>query len=368
MARIPYGGSGTVADNLVDTSPRSSRASDGRGFIAARRPAATTAAGDPRRAARPRRVLGPGLGIAAEDLSFFGERIWQILTSCAERRHEEYEKTGWWDFIGAPSGRSERTRSSSAIGCTRSLVAAQAELASTKTIGDIFAPVLFDIAEPDVSTDRVLNGPTNDVWIDPWLAYLRGRGVDYRLRPRVRAIEIDGGVVRGVTVEQDRRLTRGARPTTRRGAAGRGHGRGCSPTSWCGRSAAGRHLPAQPQHRLDERHPVLPDRGRADRPRPHDLPRLALGADVDLAAPVLVATSTWPLRRRATSAACSPSTSPTGTRPALNGKPARDCTRRGDQGRGLGAAQAQPERRRSRRAATTTASSTGTSISHRRPD
>ena len=36
-----------------------------------------------------------------EEFAFFGERIWQILTSCAERRLEEYERIGWWDFIGA---------------------------------------------------------------------------------------------------------------------------------------------------------------------------------------------------------------------------------------------------------------------------
>ena len=29
------------------------------------------------------------------------------------------------------------------------------------------------------STDRVLDGPTNLVWIDPWLAYLEFRGVRY---------------------------------------------------------------------------------------------------------------------------------------------------------------------------------------------
>ena len=50
----------------------------------------------------------------------------------------------------------------------------------------------------------MLNGPTNDVWIDPWLTYLRGRGVEYHLNARVRSIEMDGGVVRGVMVEQER--------------------------------------------------------------------------------------------------------------------------------------------------------------------
>ena len=148
-------------------------------------------------------MFGPELGIPPEDFAFFGERIWQILTSCSERRLDEYEKIGWWEFIGAEQ-RSDAYQKLFGIGLTRSLVAAQAKLASTKTIGDMFVQYFFNLAEPDISADRVLNGPTNDVWIDPWLTYLRGRGVSYHLNARVRSIEMDGGVVRGVTVEQDR--------------------------------------------------------------------------------------------------------------------------------------------------------------------
>jgi hypothetical protein len=67
--------------------------------------------------------------------------------------------------------------------------------------------LLFNLAEPGISADRVLNGPTNDVWIDPWLTYLRRQGVEYQLNTRVRSIEMDGGVVRGVTVEHDRKVS-----------------------------------------------------------------------------------------------------------------------------------------------------------------
>ena len=79
--------------------------------------------------------------------AFFGERIWQILTSCSERRLDEYERIGWWDFIGAEQ-RSDAYQKFFGIGFTRSLVAAQAKLASTKTIGDIFVQLFFNLAEP----------------------------------------------------------------------------------------------------------------------------------------------------------------------------------------------------------------------------
>ncbi len=53
------------------------------------------------------------------------------------------------------------------------LVASKAKLASTKTVGDIFLQLLFDLTNPTISTDRLLNGPTNEVWLNPWLTYLK---------------------------------------------------------------------------------------------------------------------------------------------------------------------------------------------------
>jgi uncharacterized protein with NAD-binding domain and iron-sulfur cluster len=205
MARIPYRGASSVAENLVDTS----------GTIYARfgrRPLklpTTTPSSVPELftlISDLGSLFGPEFGIASEDLAFFGERIWQILTSCSERRMDEYEKVGWWEFIGADQ-RSDAYQKLFGIGCTRSVVAAQPKLASTKTIGDMFVQYFFNLAEPSIGADRVLNGPTNDVWIDPWLTYLRRRGVQYQPNARVRSIEMEGGRVRGVTVEQDRRVS-----------------------------------------------------------------------------------------------------------------------------------------------------------------
>ncbi|GAA3627673.1 hydroxysqualene dehydroxylase [Microlunatus ginsengisoli] len=205
MARTPYRGSRSVAENLVDTT----------GTIFARfgrralKLPTTTPSTVPELftlVTDLESLYGTELGISPEDFAFFGERIWQILTSCSERRLDEYEKIGWWDFIGA-ADRSEAYQKFFGIGPTRSLVAAQARVASTKTIGDLGVQLLFNLSEPAISTDRVLNGPTNDVWIDPWLAYLRERGVDYQLNTRVHSIEMDGGVVGGVTVEHDGVIT-----------------------------------------------------------------------------------------------------------------------------------------------------------------
>ncbi len=59
------------------------------------------------------------------------------------------------------------------------MVAAQAKSASTKTGGDILLQLIYNMAEPGVNTDRVLDGPTNDRWLNPWLKYLTDKGVEY---------------------------------------------------------------------------------------------------------------------------------------------------------------------------------------------
>jgi len=39
--------------------------------------------------------------LTPDELAFFSAHLWQILTSCAERGVAEYEKTSWWEFVGA---------------------------------------------------------------------------------------------------------------------------------------------------------------------------------------------------------------------------------------------------------------------------
>ena len=59
-------------------------------------------------------------------------------------------------------------------------MAAKARTASTRTIGDVFVQLILTIVNPTAgSTDRVLDGPTNLVWIDPWRTYLESSGVQY---------------------------------------------------------------------------------------------------------------------------------------------------------------------------------------------
>jgi len=202
MKRIPFQG-GWVADNLVDTT-QIQIARDGRPsvIVPARFPLAP---GELKTALYfLLGLLGGELDLTTEETAFLAGKVWQVMTSCEERRMTEYEQIGWWDFIEA-EGRSDAYQLIFGHGITRSLVAAKARRASTKTIGDIFVQMLLYILRPGVTSDRLLNGPTNDVWIEPWVAHLRSQGVTYNMDAEVVAINAHGGRVTSATIVQGNR-------------------------------------------------------------------------------------------------------------------------------------------------------------------
>lgn len=146
-----------------------------------------------------REVLRVHTSIPAAQIDFFFDRLMVILTSCQDRRLAEYEKCPWWSFIEAKQ-MSDEYQTILGEGLTRSLVAMKAEVASTRTVGNILLQLILNSLTAGVNTDRVLNGPTNDVWIDPWIKYLTRRGVALHLDAAARAIHVDGGGVTGVDV------------------------------------------------------------------------------------------------------------------------------------------------------------------------
>ena len=197
MSRIPTADGGTVEDRLVDTT-RITITQFGKPWV-------SMPARFPRTPHDLQAILqtlvqafGPELAINPDELAYFVQRLWQIMTSCRERRDEQYEKTAWWDFIGAEE-RSKAYQDLLGSAITRSLVAAKARTASTKTIGDIFVQLLLTILQPHLtSSDRVLDGPTNLAWINPWVDFLGAQGVEYKRGYTVTELACDGQRITGV--------------------------------------------------------------------------------------------------------------------------------------------------------------------------
>jgi uncharacterized protein with NAD-binding domain and iron-sulfur cluster len=198
MRRIPFSKNAHgVWDNLVAAdetkSPRTGGRADGTVF---------GIAPDPNEARTPdgmRRILTEelsGQGVPPHELAFFVERVMVFLTSCDERRFGQWEHVSWWDFIKA-EGKSEEYRKVLARGLTRAVVAAKEKKASTRTIGNMGEAFVYNFMGRgnDGAPDRVLDLPTNEAWIDPWVKLLRKRGVRFHLGQAIEALDVGHGRV-----------------------------------------------------------------------------------------------------------------------------------------------------------------------------
>ena len=101
MARIPHGG-GSAADHLVPATRILLAQAGGRDeLVAAAR--APSSLDDLAVLVRFAWEFGTGAGIPPPELALFVERLLTLLTSCDERRLEQWERSSWWDYIGAPA-------------------------------------------------------------------------------------------------------------------------------------------------------------------------------------------------------------------------------------------------------------------------
>jgi uncharacterized protein with NAD-binding domain and iron-sulfur cluster len=138
------------------------------------------------------------LGIPPHEHAVLMERLLTLLTSCDERRYEQWERQGWWEFVGA-ARRSTAFRKWLGEGLTRTLVAARGREISARTGGLILAQLVFDLTRAGGRADRVLDAPTNEAWIDPWVAQLGRLGVDLRLDSPVQGLTVRDGRIAGAT-------------------------------------------------------------------------------------------------------------------------------------------------------------------------
>ena len=74
------------------------------------------------------------LGVPAIDVAWLLERLFTLLSSCDERRVEQWDLQSWWDYVQADK-RSPAFRRYLADGLTRTLVAARAKEMSARTGG-----------------------------------------------------------------------------------------------------------------------------------------------------------------------------------------------------------------------------------------
>ncbi|MFI9510520.1 FAD-dependent oxidoreductase [Nocardia sp. NPDC052566] len=135
---------------------------------------------------------------------FAAERLGVYVTSCTERKLGQWERMTWTDFARLDNSSPEYNRFLG-DGFIRELVATKSRNCSAHSIGIVGEEYVWSLLglNNDIDTkgnDRVLNGPTTEAWIDPWVDYLRSIGVTFQLGQRLTGLRTDGAHIAEATV------------------------------------------------------------------------------------------------------------------------------------------------------------------------
>lgn len=199
MSRIPFG-TGSVRDNLVPASLEVI-AYKGKEL---RIPVPGSIGGSlTPEAIRDylRSALTALTTVPLPQIEFFAAKLVTFVTSGPRRRLGQWENMGFADFIKA-ANMSQEYRDLLVKMFTASLVAAQPDRANTRTMGLMFEALVYSGLGlgPYGPPDRVLNGPSSDVWITPWIDHLTGLGVQFKLGWTATGFDYAGGRITGVRV------------------------------------------------------------------------------------------------------------------------------------------------------------------------
>lgn len=198
MARIPCqradGLAGSVADNLVHTARTLALSKQGRWEVPnALRSSSRDAAS--LLAFLYDLFVGSGVDVPREDMLHYVRCVFTMLTSSEERRFGEFENLSAWDYFQAPS-RSAAYQKYVVNAVTRTLVACRAADMSARSNVVVGIQLLSDIYRS--CADRVLNGPSSEVWIEPWVEHLKHLGVEFIFDTPVEGVVWDGDAVRAL--------------------------------------------------------------------------------------------------------------------------------------------------------------------------
>jgi uncharacterized protein with NAD-binding domain and iron-sulfur cluster len=159
------------------------------------------------------RSLVTAIGIAAQippnEIEYFVRKIGVFQLSSDARRVGQWERISWWDYVNAENFSPEYQRVFG-TGLTKDLVAAKGQKASTRTIGLMALAFIYaslSQASPLIreqsgygAADRLLDAPTNEAWIDPWVAHLRDLGVRFVTGYAATKLHLDGSQIVGATL------------------------------------------------------------------------------------------------------------------------------------------------------------------------
>jgi uncharacterized protein with NAD-binding domain and iron-sulfur cluster len=155
-------------------------------------------------------LMGVGAGIPVNEIEYFVRKMSVFLTSCDDRRLGQWEPLPWTTFTNSDHF-SPMYRQVFGTGLTKSLVAAKGTKASTRTValmGEAFVYSLLGEHNALIrsesgygAADRLLDLPTNEAWIDPWVRHLTSLGVTFVSGQRAKQIVMRNGAIDSVVLE-----------------------------------------------------------------------------------------------------------------------------------------------------------------------
>ncbi len=192
MAKIPDG-AGFVVDHLQPTSEAAIALIDHTTWYRFNRKQLST----PYNLLEALELFFQELDFDPEDVSVYTAKLLEFATSCDARRLGEYENISWWEFLDAATYSEKFQRQQRGI--PRMMVAMDPERGSARTIGTITLQLVMDFGAAAGHTDRTMGGPTTQMWIDPWIAYLATKSVGLHAGERALSLNVAGGKIASVT-------------------------------------------------------------------------------------------------------------------------------------------------------------------------
>ena len=198
MSRIPSPGGGTVHDRIVQATSEQLYRSEAK---SATIPASLSLS--PRFWIDVARALGALFdGLSPSDVAFIAARMASFAGTCRERRTEQLDDVDWWQYIGADRAPSAYQRLLGKL-LTSDLIAVRPGMASARTIGNAAIQWLDHSLKFGSTVDRLLDGPEQHVWVEPWVRHVAEKGAEMRMPAALVKFETDGRRITGAIVEEE---------------------------------------------------------------------------------------------------------------------------------------------------------------------
>ncbi len=126
-----------------------------------------------------------GLGYTMGDTLRFQIKVMKFLTS-SDARRKTYQEMSWWDFIEGSRFSPGTQRALNVV--PRVLVAMDAKRGDALTQGIVMIQLMMDQGSEGKNTDRVLKGPSSEMWFNNWQDHLEDLGVRFHFNHAVEQV------------------------------------------------------------------------------------------------------------------------------------------------------------------------------------